>query len=66
MADEVYASFMLPGDPTANLAAWRADPPMFLAGESARSPEWRPTHAAAAAVAFVHAARAASSPDRVS
>jgi len=31
MADEVNASFVVPGEPAANLAAWRADPPSFLA-----------------------------------
>lgn len=30
MADEVNASFMLPGEPAANVAAWRATPPTFL------------------------------------
>jgi hypothetical protein len=30
MADEVNASFVLPGESAANLAAWRADPPPFL------------------------------------
>jgi hypothetical protein len=30
MADEVNASFVLPGEPAANLTAWRADPPPFL------------------------------------
>jgi hypothetical protein len=31
MADEVNASFMLPGAPAANVASWRATPPAFLA-----------------------------------
>jgi len=30
VADEVNASFILPGEPAANVAAWRADPPEFL------------------------------------
>jgi hypothetical protein len=30
MADEVNASFMLPGEPAANVATWRATPPPFL------------------------------------
>ena len=30
MADEVNASFLLPGEPAANVAAWRATPPPFL------------------------------------
>ena len=30
MADEVNVSFMLPGEPAANVAAWRASPPPFL------------------------------------
>jgi hypothetical protein len=30
MADEVNASWLLPGEPAANLAAWRASPPQFL------------------------------------
>ena len=30
MADEVSVSFMLPGEPAANVAAWRAQPPPFL------------------------------------
>jgi hypothetical protein len=30
MADEVNAAFVLPGEPAAMLAAWRADPPSFL------------------------------------
>jgi hypothetical protein len=30
MADEVNASFMLPGEPAANVATWRANPPAFL------------------------------------
>jgi len=30
MADEVDASFVLPGEPAANVAAWRATPPPFL------------------------------------
>jgi hypothetical protein len=30
MADEVNASFVVPGEPSAILAAWRADPPSFL------------------------------------
>ena len=30
MADEVNASFMLAGEPAANVAAWRAKPPPFL------------------------------------
>jgi hypothetical protein len=31
MADEVSGSFMLPGEPAANLASWRREPPGFLA-----------------------------------
>jgi hypothetical protein len=30
MADEVNASFRLPGEPAANVASWRATPPPFL------------------------------------
>jgi len=30
MADEVNVSFMLPGEPAANVAAWRAKAPAFL------------------------------------
>jgi hypothetical protein len=30
MADEVNVAFDLPGDPAANIAAWRASPPPFL------------------------------------
>lgn len=30
MADEVNTTFMLTGEPGANLASWRADPPRFL------------------------------------
>jgi hypothetical protein len=30
MADEVNASFMLPGEPATHVAAWRAAPPPFL------------------------------------
>jgi hypothetical protein len=30
MADEVNASFMVPGEPAANVATWRANPPGFL------------------------------------
>jgi hypothetical protein len=30
MADEVNAAFVMAGEPAANLAAWRADPPPFL------------------------------------
>ena len=30
MADEVNASFLLPGEPPTHVAAWRADPPPFL------------------------------------
>ncbi len=30
MADEVDAGFVVQGEPAANLAAWRADPPSFL------------------------------------
>src|SRR3954454_21710016 len=30
MADEVSASFMLPGEPAAQVAQWRAAPPPFL------------------------------------
>jgi hypothetical protein len=30
MADEVNVSFMLPGEPAANVAAWRANAPPFL------------------------------------
>jgi hypothetical protein len=30
MADEVNASFMLPGEPAVNVATWRSDPPAFL------------------------------------
>ena len=30
MADEVNASFGLAGEPAANVAAWRAEPPAFL------------------------------------
>ncbi len=30
MADEVNVSFVMPGDPAANVAAWRATPPPFL------------------------------------
>jgi hypothetical protein len=30
MPDEVNASFMVPGEPAANVAKWRADPPPFL------------------------------------
>ena len=30
MPDEVNVSFMLPGEPAANVAAWRASPPPFL------------------------------------
>ena len=31
MADQVNASFLLPGEPPTHVAAWRADPPPFLA-----------------------------------
>ena len=31
MADEVNFAFLLAGEPAANIAAWRADPPPFLA-----------------------------------
>lgn len=31
MADEVNASFLLPGEPAAHVAEWRATPPPFLA-----------------------------------
>jgi hypothetical protein len=31
MADEVNASFMLPGAPATNVATWRTKPPAFLA-----------------------------------
>ena len=30
MPDEVNASFVVPGEPAANVAQWRADPPSFL------------------------------------
>ena len=30
MADEVNASFLLPGAPATHVAAWRSDPPSFL------------------------------------
>ena len=30
MADEVNASFLLPGAPATHVAAWRSDPPPFL------------------------------------
>ena len=30
MADEIKTGFGLPGEPAANLTAWRADPPEFL------------------------------------
>ncbi len=30
MADEVNVVFMVAGEPAANVAAWRADPPPFL------------------------------------
>ena len=30
MADEVNASFLLPGEPASQVAAWRATPPPFL------------------------------------
>ena len=30
MADEVNASFLLPGPPATHVAAWRSDPPPFL------------------------------------
>jgi hypothetical protein len=30
MADEVNATFTLPGEPAANVASWRSDPPAFL------------------------------------
>jgi hypothetical protein len=30
MANEVNVSFMLPGEPAANVAVWRAQPPPFL------------------------------------
>jgi hypothetical protein len=30
MPDEVNVSFMLPGEPMTNVAAWRASPPSFL------------------------------------
>jgi hypothetical protein len=30
MADEVNASFVIAGEPAANLAGWRAEPPLFL------------------------------------
>lgn len=30
MADEVNASFLLPGEPASHVAAWRATPPPFL------------------------------------
>jgi hypothetical protein len=30
MADEVNASFLLPGEPAAHVAAWRSNPPPFL------------------------------------
>jgi hypothetical protein len=32
MADEVNASFVLPGEPAAHIAEWRATPPPFLDG----------------------------------
>lgn len=32
MADEVSASFLLPGEPAALVAEWRATPPPFLDG----------------------------------
>jgi hypothetical protein len=32
MADEVNVSFLVPGEPAANVAEWRATPPPFLAG----------------------------------
>ena len=31
MADEVNLAFVMAGEPAANIAAWRADPPPFLA-----------------------------------
>jgi hypothetical protein len=31
MADEVNASFLLPGPPATHVASWRSDPPPFLA-----------------------------------
>jgi len=30
MADEVNLSFMVPGEPSVNVATWRANPPAFL------------------------------------
>ena len=30
MADEVYVSFLLPGEPAPHIAQWRATPPPFL------------------------------------
>jgi hypothetical protein len=32
VADEVNVSFMLAGEPAANIATWRAEPPGFLEG----------------------------------
>jgi hypothetical protein len=36
MADEVNAGFVVPGEPAANLAAWRAEPPSFLSVDGYR------------------------------
>ena len=36
MADEVNLAFVMAGEPAANIAAWRADPPLFLAVDTYR------------------------------